>query len=134
MPRRDRGKSFRGNQLRGQLPAPTGPLPDPPAYLKTWRWRQPGRLETTEAWLERTQIQRAALLAGTETWLATGRRVKVHLDPRVGGGDVAGRIGTIFRLGSPALADFICVHFVATSRQKRPRVRLLPIEILTPTE
>lgn len=59
--------------------------------------------------------------------------MKAYLDPRVGG-DVAGRVGTIYRLCSPVFADHVYVHFAVTGRQRNTRVRLLPLEILTPIE
>lgn len=134
MTRPTRRKAGWGSKPRGEIAAPVGPLPDAPEFLETWRWRQPGPNETTEAWFARTERQRAILLDSAKPWLVTGRRVTVNLDPRTGGGDVAGRTGTILRLSDPALADFISVHFASFGRQKRPRVRLLPLEVLTPTE
>jgi len=134
MTRPTRRKTAWGSQPRREIATPAGPLPEPPDFLGTWRWRQPDPKETTEAWFERTERQRTILIDRAKSWLVTGRQVTVNLDPRTGGGDVAGRTGTIFRLGDPAVADFICVHFRTLGREKRPRVRLLPLEILTPTE
>ena len=134
MTRPSRRKINWGSHPRRDIPVPAGPPPEAPEFLGTWRWRQPDPLETTEAWLDRTARQRAEVVAAVSNWLRAGQAVKVHLDPRVGGGSVAGRIGTIYRLCSPVFSDFVYVHFAATGRQKLPRIRLLPLEILTPTE
>ena len=123
-----------GSKLHQVKSAHAGPLPEAPGFLGTWRWRQPDPSETTEAWLERTVRQRAEVIAAAEDWLCIGQAVKVHVDPRVGGGDVAGSIGTVFQLCGPLSSDFVYVHFAATGREKTPRVRLLPPEILLPTE
>lgn len=113
---------------------PSGSPPEPPEFLGTWRWRQPGPLERTEAWLERSRRQREAVIEAAANWLRLGQRVRVHLDPRVGGGDVSGCAGTIHRLCSPVFADYVYVHFAPRGREKRPRVRMLPLEILEPVE
>lgn len=134
MTRSGRRKTDWGSRPRREVPTPAGPLPEPPEFLGTWRWRQPDPLETTEAWLERTARQRAVVMANSEGWHRVGQKVKVHVDPRIGGGDVAGRRGTTFQLCSPVFAGFIYVHFAATTREKVPSVRLLPLEILTPIE
>ena len=134
MTRPTRRKANWNSTPRRTVTAPAGPVPAPPEFLGIWRWRQPDPNETTEAWFERTERQRAILLDHAKTWLLTGRRVTVNLDPRTGGGDVAGRTGTILRLNDPAVPDFVSVHFTAAGREKRPRVRLLPLEVLTPTE
>ena len=122
-----------GRRPRDNGANPTSTPPEPPEFLGTWRWRQAGPLETTEAWFERTKQQRAEVVARASTWLCIGRTVKVHLDARYGG-DVAGRTGTIYRLCSLFLADFTNVHFPATPKHALIRVRLLPLEILTPIE
>ena len=128
-----RRKTNWGSQPRRDGPAPTD-QPPAPEFLGTWRWRQADPLETTEVWFERTKRQRAEVIARASTWLHLGQTVKVHFDPRTGGGDVAGRIGTIYRLCNPVFADFVYVHFAASGREMIPRVRLLALEILTPAE
>ena len=128
-----RRKTNWGSQPRRDGVAPND-QPPAPEFLGTWRWRQADPLEATEVWFERTKRQRAEVIARASTWLRLGQTVKVHFDPRIGGGDVAGRIGTIYRLCNPVFADFVYVHFAASGREMIPRVRLLALEILTPTE
>jgi len=134
MTRRDRRKINWGSQPRRELPTSAGPPPEPPEFLGTWRWRQPDPLETTGAWLERTARQRAEIVAAASDWLRVGQAVKIHLDPQVGGGDVAGRVGTIFRVCSLTFDDYVYVHFTAAGREKMARIRMLPLEIVFPTE
>ena len=128
-----RRKTAWGHRPRASGATPIERPSKPPDFLGTWRWRQAGALETTEAWFERTERQRAEVVARASTWLCIGQTVKVNLDAQYGG-DVAGRIGTIYRLCSPFFADFTNVHFPATPQHTVIRVRLLPLEILTPTE
>ena len=113
---------------------PVGPRPGPPAYLGTWGWRQPGHTESSEDWLARTFRQRRAVVEAASTWLEFGRRVRVHPDPGAGGGDVAGRTGTIHRLGSPVFADYATVWFAPQGRERVARTRMLPLELLEPVE
>lgn len=134
MTRSSRRKTDRGGQPRQNGATRAGLPPEPPEFLGTWRWRQPDPLETTEAWFERTKRQRAEVIARASTWVRIGQRVKVHTDTRIRGGDVAGRIGTIYRLCNPLFADFVYVHFASTPQQPIPCLRRLPLEIPTPAE
>ena len=134
MTRSSRRNTDRGSQPRQNGATRAGLPPEPPEFLGTWRWRQPDPFETTEAWFERTKRQRAEVIARASTWLRIGQRVKVHYDTRIRGGDVAGRIGTIYRLCNPLFADFVYVHFASTPQQPIPCLRRLPFEILTPAE
>lgn len=113
-------------------PTPIGLLPEPPDVLGTWQWRQPGPSERNEDWQARTARQRQAILDAAAGWLRVGQAVKVHHDARIGGGDVAGRIGTIHRFCSPAFPDYASVQFPPRGRERNPRFRMLPLEILEP--
>ena len=111
-----------------------GNLAQPPDFLGTWQWRQPARFESVEDWPARTRRQREMILAGAASWLGLGKRVRMHPDPRLGGADIAGRIGTIHRICSSVFADYAVVHVPPTGRQKVARTRMLPLEILEPVE
>lgn len=132
--RRPRRRIKWGSRPRKDIPVPAGPPPEAPGFLGRWGWRQPGPLERTEDWLARTSRQRQAVIAGAANWLRPGQRVKVHHDPRAGGGDVSGRVGTVYRLCGPPFADYAYVHFAPQGRERVPRVRMLPLEILEPVE
>lgn len=84
--------------------------------------------------MARVKRQREALAGHTTNWLRPGQPVQIHPDPRAGGGDVSGRIGSIHRLCSPVLADHVYVTFAPQGREKLSRTRLLTLEILTPIE
>jgi len=132
--RRQRRKVKWGSRPRQEMPVPAGPPPEPPVFLGSWRWRQPGPYERTSDWLERTNRRCEQIIAAASNWLRVGQAVKVHLDPRAGGGDVAGRVGTVHRLCSPVFADYVTVHFPPRGRERAPRFRMLPLEILEPVE
>ena len=113
-----------------KTPTPEGPLPKPPAFLDDWSWRQPRASESTATWLARTQWQRAALMEATAGWVRIGQAVRVNADPRAGGGEHAGKTGTIERLCGKAFADYTIVRFEPVGRQKVARTPMLPLEIL----
>ena len=117
-----------------RTPTPAGPLPEPPAFLDDWRWRQPRASESTTAWLARTQRQRDALIDATAGWLHVGQTVRVNADPRVGGGMHAGSTGTIARLCGKVFADYAIVRFEPAGRQTVARTPMLPLEVLEPAE
>ena len=120
----------------GHKPEPRsrGELPAPPDYLGTWRWRQPGAYERLEDWLARTKQQRELVQKQASNWLRVGQQVKVHADARLGGGDIAGRVGTIHRLCGPVFADYVAVFVPPKGRETVPRVRMLPLEIIEPAD
>lgn len=132
--RRPRRTVTRGSQPRTETPAPAGPPPAPPAFLGSWQWRQPDPQESTSDWLDRTERQRAQIIAEAGTWLQVGQAVRVNRDPGAGGGDVAGRTGTVHRLCGPVFADYTQVSFPPRGREKVSRLRMLPLEILEPVE
>jgi hypothetical protein len=84
--------------------------------------------------LERTTRQRQAIIEAASNWLEFGREVRVHADPRAGGGDVAGRTGTIHRVSSSVFADYATVLFPPQGRERVARTRMLPLEVLEPVE
>jgi len=59
--------------------------------------------------------------------------VRVNRDPRAGG-DMAGHTGTVHHLCRPAFADYTTVRFPPRGREKVPRLRMLPLEVLEPVE
>ena len=117
-----------------RTPTAKGPLPEPPAFLDDWGWRQPRASESTTAWLARTSRQRAALLVAAAGWLRVGQSVRVNADRRVGGGEHAGKTGTIARLCSESFADHAIVRFEPAGRQKVARTPMLPLDVLEPVE
>lgn len=132
--RRPRPPVNGGGRTPQSIPDPATPPSGPPAFLGTWGWRQPGPTESNEDWLERTTRQRQAIIDAASNWLEFGRTVRVHPDPRAGGGDMAGRTGTIHRISSPVFADYATVQFAPQGRERVSRTRLLPLEILEPVE
>ena len=134
MTRRPRRTINWGGRPRSGVSVPLGPPPQPPAFLGNWQWRQPDPLESTSDWLDRTDRQRAQIIAAASTWLQVGQAVRVNRDPRAGGGDVSGRTGTVHRLCSPVFADYAQVSFPPRGREKVARLRMLPLEILEPVE
>lgn len=134
MTRRPRPPVNGGSGPPKSLLDPHDPPPGPPAFLGTWGWRQPGPTERSEDWLERTTRQRQAIIEAASNWLEFGREVRVHADPRAGGGDVAGRTGTIHRVSSSVFADYATVLFAPQGRERVARTRMLPLEILEPVE
>ena len=117
-----------------RTPAPEIALPEPLAFLDDWSWRQPRAAESTSAWLARTDRQREALMEATASWLRVGQAVRVNADPRAGGGEHAGKIGTITRLCGKAFADYTIVRFEPVGRQTVARTPMLPLEVLEPAE
>jgi len=132
--RRTRPPVNGGGRPSQSVPDPATPPSSPPAFLGTWGWRQPGPAESSEDWLARTSRQRQAIIEAASNWLEFGRTVRVHPDPRAGGGDMAGRTGTIHRISSPVFADYATVQFAPQGRERVARTRLLPLEILEPVE
>ncbi len=113
-----------GNRIRAST--------EPPDFLGSWRWRLPAPFERTEDWKARVAQQCEALARHTASWLRPGQPVQINPDPRAGGGDVSGRMGTIHRLCSPVFADYVYVTFAPQGREKLSRTRLLTLESLTP--
>ena len=134
MTQRPQRTAKRGSRPEAEASVLAGPSPAPPDFLGNWQWRQPDPLESASAWLDRTERQRAQIIAAASAWLRIGQPVRVNRHPRAGGGDVAGRVGTVHRLCGPVFADYTQVSFPPRGREKVPRLRMVPLEILEPVE
>ncbi len=60
--------------------------------------------------------------------------MRIQADPRAGGDDVCGRVGTIHRVRNPVFADHTYVQVAPQRREEILRTCMLPPEILEPAE